>query len=118
LYTGDTRLPAGTQFDAASNSLRFEFGLPSYLDENATEYQSRLDGFDTAWSAWTHEGQREYTNLGFGNYQFRVRARGISGAVSEEVAYGFTILPPWYRTWLAYGCYIMLGVLVLALSRA
>ena len=114
LYTGDTRLPAGTQFDAASNSLRFEFALPSHIDESATEYQSRLDGFDTDWSPWTHEGQREYTNLGFGNYQFRVRARGVSGAVSDEAAYGFTILPPWYRTWLAYGCYIMLGVLVLS----
>jgi signal transduction histidine kinase/CheY-like chemotaxis protein len=114
LYSGDTSLPAGTQFEAASNSLRFEYALPSYLDENATEYQSRLDGFDQDWSAWTREGQREYTNLGLGNYQFRVRARGISGAVSEEAAYGFTILPPWYRTWLAYGCYIMLGVLVLS----
>ena len=114
LYTGDTRLPAGTQFDAASNSLRFEFALPSHIDESATEYQSRLDGFDTDWSAWTREGQRDYTNLGFGNYRFRVRARGVTGAVSDEAAYAFTILPPWYRTWLAYGGYIMLGVLVLS----
>ena len=48
-------------------------------DESATEYESRLDGFDQDWSAWTREGQREYTNLGLGDYRFRVRARGISG---------------------------------------
>ena len=114
LYSGDTAMPTGTGLDAASNSLRFEYALPSYLDESATEYQSRLDGFDRDWSGWTREGQREYTNLGFGDYHFRVRARGISGAVSDEALYGFTILPPWYRTWLAYGCYIMLGVLALS----
>ena len=50
--------------------------------------------------------QREYTNLGFGDYNFRVRARGISGAVSDEAVYAFTILPPWYRTWWAYGGYV------------
>jgi signal transduction histidine kinase/CheY-like chemotaxis protein/ligand-binding sensor domain-containing protein len=114
LYAGDTPLPTRTELDAASNSLRFEFALPSHVDESATEYQSRLDGFDKDWSAWTHEGQREYTNLGLGDYRFRVRARGISGGVSEEALYGFTILPPWYRTWLAYGCYVMLGVLALS----
>ena len=63
------------------------------------------------WSAWTRETRRDFTNLGFGDYRFRVRARGVSGAVSEEAAYAFTILPPWYRTWLAYGSYIMLLVL-------
>ena len=100
VYSGDTPLPANTTFDAAANSLRFEFALPTYLDESATEYQSRLDGFDSDWSAWTREGQRDYTNLGFGDYRFRVRARSVSGAVSDEAVYAFTILPPWYRTWL------------------
>src|SRR5262249_26748878 len=113
LFAGDTAIASGTTLDAASNSLRFEFALPTYFDESATEYQSRLDGFDTDWSMWTHAAQRDYTNLGWGDYRFRVRARGISGAVSEEALYGFSILPPWYRTWLAYACYIMLGVLAI-----
>ena len=28
----------------------------------------------TDWSAWTREARRDYTNLGFGDYRFRVRA--------------------------------------------
>src|SRR5206468_9954663 len=102
-------MPTGMRLKAASNSLRFEYALPSYLDESATEYESRLDGFDQDWSAWTREGQREYTNLGLGDYRFRVRARGISGGVSEEALFGFTILPPWYRTWWSYAGYLALA---------
>jgi signal transduction histidine kinase/CheY-like chemotaxis protein len=112
IYSGDTPLPTKSTFDAASNSLRFEYALPTHFDESATEYQSRLDGFDSDWSAWSHEGQREYTNLSLGNYTFRVRARGISGGISEEALYAFTILPPWYRTWWAYLGYLALAALL------
>jgi signal transduction histidine kinase/CheY-like chemotaxis protein len=114
LYVGDATMPANTSFDAEANSLRFEYALPTFVDDSLTEYQSRLDGFDADWSPWTRDRQRDYTNLGFGDYHFRVRARSITGSVSDEAAYGFTILAPWYRTWLAYGCYIMLGVLAIS----
>jgi signal transduction histidine kinase/CheY-like chemotaxis protein/ligand-binding sensor domain-containing protein len=113
-YSGDAAAPTVVQFKSDENALRFEFALPSYLDESATEYQSRLDGFDTDWSAWTHEPQREYTNLSNGTYSFRVRARGISGLVSNEAAYTFSVLPPWYRTWWAYAGYVALFGLVIA----
>jgi signal transduction histidine kinase/CheY-like chemotaxis protein/ligand-binding sensor domain-containing protein len=113
-YSGDADAPTSVKFKSDENALRFEFALPSYLDESATEYQSRLDGFDTDWSAWTHEPQREYTNLSNGAYSFRVRARGISGLVSNEAAYTFSVLPPWYRTWWAYAGYVALFGLVIA----
>jgi len=112
IYSGDTPLPAKSTFESAANSLRFEYALPTHFDEAATEYQSRLDGFDSDWAAWTHEGQREYTNLSLGDYKFRVRARGISGGVSEEAVYAFTILPPWYRTWWAYLGYLAVAALL------
>ena len=72
LFAGGGAIPADTRLAAASNALRFEFSAPTYIDESATEYQSRLDGLDTEWSAWTREPQREYTNLGLGGYHFRV----------------------------------------------
>ena len=101
-----------------SNALRMEFAAPSFLGESATEYQSRLDGLDTDWSPWTQESKRDYTNLGFGNYGFRVRARNVAGQMSDEAVYAFTILPPWYRTWWAYGGYVLLvGLLGFAIDR-
>jgi signal transduction histidine kinase/DNA-binding response OmpR family regulator len=111
LFAGGSAIPAGTQLAAASNALRFEFSAPTYIDESATEYQSRLDGLDTEWSAWTRQPQREYTNLGLGEYHFRVRARSVTGTVGDEAIYAFTILPPWYRTWWAYGGYLALALL-------
>ena len=101
------------------NSLRIEFSAPSFLGERATEYQSRLDGLDDDWSPWTRETRRDYTNLGFGDYRFRVRARNVTGQVSDEAVYAFTILPPWYRTWWAYGGYLLLAaLLVFAVDHA
>ncbi len=118
LFGGDGPVPVGTRLAASSNGLRFEFSAATYIDESATEYQSRLDGLDTDWSAWARESLREYTNLGFGNYRFRVRARSITGAISEEAVYGFTILPPWYRTWSAYAGYLaLLALAVFVVDR-
>ena len=114
LYGGGGLVPTGSELPAALNGLRFEYSAPTYVDESATAYQSRLDGLDTEWSAWTREARRDYTNLGFGDYRFRVRARGIGGTVTDEAMYAFTILPPWYRTWWAYAGYLALVALALA----
>ena len=91
----------------SNTTLRFEFAAPSFLNERATRYQSRLDGLDSDWSAWANESKRDYTNLGFGNYTFRVRARNELSQLSDEGTFAFIILPPWYRTWWAYALYVL-----------
>ncbi len=64
------------------------------------------------------ETRRDFTNLGFGDYRFQVRARNVVGMVSEEATYAFTILSPWYRTWWAYLAYVLLGAaLVFGVDR-
>ena len=100
------------------NSLRFEFAAPTYFDERATDYQSRLDGFDDDWSPWARDAKRELTNLGPGSYRFRVRARNVTGIVADEASYAFTIQPPWYRTWLAYGGYAAAALLLMAAAAS
>ena len=103
---------AALQLPPTSRSVRFEFAAPSYLNERSTQYQSRLDGLDADWSAWSDESRRDYTNLAAGTYQFHVRARNELSQLSEEGMYAFTILPPWYRTWWAYGSYLVVVGLV------
>ena len=100
---------------ASDNALRFEYAAPQFPAEGSMEFQTRLDGLDAAWSAWSREARRDYTNLGFGDFRFRVRARNLAGQVSEEGVYAFAILPPWYRTWWAYAAYLLLAA---ALVRA
>jgi class 3 adenylate cyclase len=91
----------------AFNSLTFEYASPSYFDESSKLYKIYLEGFDKKWSEWTNETKKEYTNLPPGSYKFHVVSKNIFDAVSAEAVYEFEILPPWYRTWIAYIIYVM-----------
>lgn len=103
---------------STTTALRFEFAAPSFVDEKATEYQTRLAPLETEWTDWSPDARRQITRLPPGTYQFLVRARSVTGQIAEADAYGLTILPPWYRTWWAYGVYVLLiGVLLFAASR-
>lgn len=94
------------------SSMKFTFSALSYEGEDQNMYQYILDGFDDEWSDWTLQVFKEYSNLPFGDYTFRVKARNIYGIESNEAHYSFAILPPWYRTVWAYSTYAVLMVLV------
>ena len=119
IYDGGTSASgAPPRLKYRDNALRFEFAAPSFDDESSNEYQYMLEGLEGGWSGWTRESNRDFTNLGFGQYRFRVRARNVHGQVSDEAAYAFTILPPWYFTWWAFGLYAaMLAGGVFAVDR-
>ncbi|MGQ0736627.1 MAG: ATP-binding protein, partial [Acidobacteriota bacterium] len=118
LFGGFPETAAAPRLSPSSKALRFEFAAPSFASATPPEFQSMLAGLDTDWSAFTREARRDYTNLGLGDYRFRVRARSAAGTLTEEAVYAFTILPPWYRTWWAYGSYvILLAGLVFVVDR-
>ncbi|MBI5010431.1 MAG: SpoIIE family protein phosphatase [Bacteroidia bacterium] len=111
------------------NEIAFEWTTPHYFEELQTEYSYKLDGFEKNWSKW--EGmsfgfnmqaiyaRREYTNLPYGHYIFRVRTRTLTGIEGEELNYEFIILKPWYNTAGAYiGFAITAFLIVVALIKA
>ncbi len=93
----------------SKNSLVFNFSAQPSEDESFMKFSYILEGNDKAWSDWTDENYRPYTNLHEGKYIFRVKARNIYGHISEEATYEFTILAPWYRKWWAYILYVLLA---------
>ncbi|MFH1004555.1 MAG: SpoIIE family protein phosphatase, partial [Bacteroidota bacterium] len=93
-----------------NNSIIFEFAAPDFSNEIATQYQYFMEGFDKNWSNWQQETKAVYTNLPKGNYFFRVKAKNIFQKESKEAVFEFTIRPPWYFTWWAYICYIILSI--------
>jgi signal transduction histidine kinase/CheY-like chemotaxis protein len=101
----------------AENSLLFAFAAPVFGDEDRTQYQYFLEGADKDWSDWSVQHEANYSSLGPGDYRFRVRARSMEGRMSEEGSFAFTILPPWYRTNLAYAIYALLALLVVLVAR-
>jgi signal transduction histidine kinase/CheY-like chemotaxis protein/AraC-like DNA-binding protein len=81
--------------------LRFEFAAPYFEAESKTQYQSKLEGYDMEWSAWSKEPKRFYTNIKAGTYTFRVRSQNIYRESGTEDIFHFELLPPWYLRWWA-----------------
>ncbi len=101
------------------NNLRFEYAAPFYDGMAENRFQYFLQGLDQGWSEWTRDTWKNYTNLGEGDYSFRVRAKNIYGHVSKEGVFEFTILPPWYRTWWAFLIYtVMSGLFFYGIVRS
>lgn len=95
------------------NSVHFEFSSPLY--GGVAEYSTRLKGFEKEWSAWSRKAEKGYTNLPAGNYVFEIKARDNLGNVSPVSTFTFVILPPWYRTLIAYFIYGLLIITVIYL---
>ena len=53
----------------------------------------------------TGETYKSYTRIPEGSYTFKVRGKNIYNEFSELASYTFSISPPWYRHYLAYGLY-------------
>lgn len=99
------------------NTLTFHFALPSFINEEAVQFNYRLVGYDEKWSGWGNESKKEYTNLNDQEYRFEVKARDAFGRETEVTSYTFEINPPFYLAWYAYILYTLasIGVVILAI---
>ena len=93
------------------NSLRIEFSTPEYDNPQQIQYQYRLvNGSFSEWSNWSTENYKDFTNLTEHSYRFEVRAKNVTGKISETAEYSFVILPPWYRTWWMFSLASLLTI--------
>ncbi len=95
-------LRTGDVLDHRHNALTFEFTLMSLFRGADTRYRTQLVNFESDPSDWSAEGKREYTNLGPGDYQFKVWGRDYAGNVTGPVLLAFSVRPAPWRTPLAY----------------
>lgn len=97
-----------TEIEFYQNKFIFEYATPYFQDNYPVEYAYILEGESDNWSNWSSKTDKEFSNLSEGSYTFKVKARNVYQQESEVGTYTFTILPPWYRTWLAYLLYFIL----------
>jgi serine phosphatase RsbU (regulator of sigma subunit) len=97
------------------NSISFSWTLPQYIDEEATMFRYRLEGFDKNWSKWEKTYYKDFTNLPFGKYTLKVQAKTQTDQISEETAFEFHILKPWYLKGYMIVLYAVVVVLVILL---
>jgi len=95
------------------NTLNFYYSAPFYDREDKIKFSYKLIGFDTTWSEWSDLNYKQYTNLYEGEYSFEVKAKNIYGHESKIAKYSFVVLPPWYRSFVAYLIYFILFILLI-----
>ena len=100
------------------NVFSIGFAALDFLHAEKVKYAYMLDGFDKVWLVSDDKASRAvYTNLDPGDYTFRVRTVNDDGALSVQVLeLGVKILPPFWKTPVAYILYglLLTGTLVFA----
>ncbi|MCJ8274170.1 MAG: response regulator, partial [Psychrosphaera sp.] len=94
------------------NVLSFEFAALHYANPKDNQYKYKLEGFNQDWVNTSSKNRRAtYTNLAAGHYTFVVKASNNEGVWNEQGrSIKLIIKPPPWRTWWAYGFYLI-GVL-------
>ena len=70
-------------------------------------FQTRLLGFNDAWSAPTRRNDVSFTNLERGPFTFEVRAVDPRGQPGPATSLSLYVTPPWHRSNLAYAIYVL-----------
>ncbi len=96
--------------------ISFEYAALSYIAPNKIQYAYKMEGFDKNWNDVGSQRKATYTNLPAGDYVFKVKdANGTFENKMAEIK--LTILPPWYKTTLAYFIYTLLLIAIVLYSR-
>ena len=96
-----------------SNTVSISFTSTSYVGNVNNTFSYYLEGLEKDWSDWSSKTDATFPRLSEGIYTFHVKAKNYYGIESPEATYTFTILPPWYRTWLAYFVYFILVIIII-----
>ena len=96
-----------------------EFASLGFVDNARNKYAYTLEGFNKGWLMADGKTRKAtYTNLDAGEYTFRVRATDQDGEWYKRVAsLKIVILPPFWKSPLAYGVYVLLLAGILLVGR-
>jgi ligand-binding sensor domain-containing protein/signal transduction histidine kinase len=97
-------IPQNLLLPYEDRNLTFNFAAIEPTMPKQVKYQYKLEGYDKDWSPMSNGTTAVFGNIPEGKYTIKLKAFNPYGALSQT-EYSFQILPPWYRTWWAYGFY-------------
>lgn len=97
-------------FSRESNSFRFKYSWPYFIQNQYISYAYKLKGYEELWSQYSDQVEKEYTNLPSGDYTMMVKARNVYGSESPVGEFSFQIRKAWYETIWAYLSYAVLFI--------
>lgn len=96
----------------SENVFSIGFAECAFFNPDKINYEYQLEGFDKGWIVSpTSERRAVYTNLDGGDYNFKVRAQNANNAADvSTITMKIRILPPFWKTPLAYISYIIVAL--------
>ncbi|ACT93169.1 histidine kinase [Dyadobacter fermentans DSM 18053] len=90
------------------NIFTLDFALLNNARSERNQYAYFLENFEHQWN-YVQSPSATYTNLPPGTYMFLAKAANGDGFWNPKpLRLKITILPPWWKTWYAYLCYMLL----------
>ena len=101
----------GLSLNYSQNFITFNFAGMQFSNTGKLNYRYRLQGFDEDWIEVGNQHTANYTNLPPGDYVFEANSSNTAGIWSSHIkTLAVFIYPPWWKTWLAYAVYALLGI--------
>lgn len=89
------------------------FATTNYINVLKTDVQYQLVGFDKEWIDANHQQSVTYTNLNAGVYTLKFRGKNkTETGVFPETSIIIRVLPPFYKTTLAYILYTVVALII------
>jgi signal transduction histidine kinase/ligand-binding sensor domain-containing protein len=90
------------------NNISIGYTGVHYANPSKNIFAYKLENYNDDWQEVGNLRTAYYYGLPPGSYTFRVKAANSNGVWNEEGAsISFIIKPPWWKTWWAYGFYIL-----------
>lgn len=103
--------------DHSQNFFSISFTAVDYINGNDYTYLYRLSELSNNWIENGTSNSAAFTNISPGNYSLQIKYRNnITGNESAVYSLNIRILPPWYKTYLAYFLYSLLFILLVYIT--
>ena len=90
-----------------------ELGVSNYINTKNVDLVYQIEGLSKSWTKVPQQNLINFTNISPGDYTLVIKAIDLKGESLSECRLQLAVLPPFYRTNLAYLIYfILLGFIV------
>ena len=104
--------------NANQSMFSIEFATSNYVAANKDDIIYKLAGFSNDWNSTRGQHTITYTNLNAGTYNLLIKPNGKDENLCPQVHLTIHVLPPYYKTPLAYLIYLIVtGALLWYLIR-
>lgn len=95
----------------SQNVFDIEFAAGDYFNPDKVKFEYKLEGFDKGWITVADDNRKAtYTNLDGGDYVFKVRIQNAGEGQDGMISLNITVLPPFFKSPLAYFSYFIILV--------